>query len=159
MRIWTGRAFGGVLVLALRRCLLLVSFCFWMFLTTTIANASPPPDLLLLRNVVCSYETRGEKDPDDAVGSSGELGACQILPGTARQVGYKGKNRDLFDHQVNEYWALVKLAACARKYVTVRGLAWCYHRGLSAGRVNVHDPYVVAVWRAYRDQERKVVEK
>src|SRR5690349_4629063 len=84
-------------------------------------NASPLPDLLLLRDVICERESGGMEDRDDAIGKAGEIGRCQIRPGTARQVGYQGKNRDLFDKQTNEYVALLKLVACSRKYVTVKG--------------------------------------
>ena len=149
MKTWTGLA--SSLVLARR----LVLFAFLASVSGPgFASAAPTVDLLRLRDAVCAHETRGEADPDDALGRAGEIGRCQIKPGTARQVGYQGTNVALFRRETNEYWALVKIAACAQKYVTVKGLAWCFNRGLNAGKVNGTDKYVLAVEAEYNRKKQ-----
>ena len=124
------------------------------------ASAAPlPVNLLVLRDTICDYETRGERFPDEAIGASGELGRCQIKIGTARQVGFVGHPALLFLGDVSRHVAYAKLVACNRKYVTVKGLAWCWNRGLRAGRVDWTDGYVVAVSALYKERMKLIVQR
>ena len=116
-------------------------------------------DLSVLRDTICEYETRGERIPDEAVGASGELGRCQIKIGTARQVGFQQHPALLFIADVNRTVALTKLIMCNRKYVTVKGLAWCWNRGLRAGRVDWTDAYVIAVAALYQERMKLVAQR
>lgn len=133
-------------------------------------SAAEPVDLIALRDAICAWETRGSKDPDAEVGTKSELGRCQIRLGTARGLGFIGHPAKLFDRDVNEYWALVKLVKCGQPlfrremedgkwkytltrqgYVTVKGLAFCFNRGLWAGKLKPKDEYVVNVERIYQE--------
>ena len=88
-------------------------------------------DIALLRDVICSYETRGEANPDRARGTSDELGRCQIRPGTARWVGYRGSDRYLSHARINRHWSLKYLEFCKSKLGTdsVSRLAHAYVGG------------------------------
>jgi len=91
-------------------------------------------DLPKLRDTICAYETRGEKDPDAARGQSDEIGRCQIRPSTARQMGYRGSLAVLTRPAINRAWALKYLLFCRRKLRTARveRLAHCYNGGPNA---------------------------
>lgn len=123
--------------------------------------ASPLPDLLLLRDVICHQrETQGcgpgnKRCPraDWAVDTINyrDFGVCQISSRMAYDLGFF-RHRDpalLFKAESNKSVALEVLAVCSTKYTTVKGLAFCYSKGLNAGKVNPDDPYVVAVSAAY----------
>lgn len=115
--------------------LLVMSFLFGILIK---AQAESPTDLELLATVICRWETRGlsEADRNDAIGTSGEVGACQIKPGTARQIGYRGKNVRLFLPGINRAWALEYLRFCKSRLRTqsVFRLAHCYNAGPRARR-------------------------
>ncbi|KKM82469.1 hypothetical protein LCGC14_1319280 [marine sediment metagenome] len=86
-----------------------------------------------LTPIICAWETRGEADPDDAVGGDGELGRCQIKPPTARLLGYRGTNKALLSNGLlNEYWADRMVKRCRAKWKTPSDylIFYCYNAGL-----------------------------
>ena len=146
---WRGRGIVGTTILL---GLWIVGTSFATGSGSALAAHPPPVDLALLRDVICAYETRGERRPEWAVGRAGELGVCQMRLGTARQIGYAGTPALLFDADVSRALAYTKLVMCARRYGTVRGLAWCWNRGLRAGRLRREDPYAAAIEALYRER-------
>ncbi len=107
-----------------------------------LALVFPPYVAHPLTETICQFETRGELNPDDAVGLDGELGRCQVKPGTARLVGYRGTNRALLsDTQTNRRVADLIVWRCSKRYRSARlGPHWpsayltayCYHAGFRA---------------------------
>lgn len=69
------------------------------------ADAGIPADIV--RAVV-----RVESDWDrDLTGLAGEIGLMQIKPETAREMGFKGKNDELYNPETNIRWGVAYLAA------------------------------------------------
>lgn len=89
-----------------------------------------PVDIGVLQSVICSWETRGEDEPDEARGSAGEIGRCQIMLATAEMAGFRGTVRELAIRRINEYWAreilLFSFQRGLRQPVT---LAYAYNGG------------------------------
>ncbi len=75
-----------------------------------------PVDIGVLQSVICSWETRGEDEPDEVRGPSGEIGRCQILLATAEMVKCKVTAQGLAIRRINE--------RCARKV-----LSFSFQRG------------------------------
>ncbi len=89
-------------------------------------------DLLLLRTVICDYETRGLGVYRDTahIGDHGEVGRCQVRASTARTLGHDGQDAMLIFPLINLYWASKVLDDCYR--VGRRGayeIAYCYIGG------------------------------
>ena len=108
-------------------CAVAILLLFWWW----SGQAEAHTDIALLRDVICSYETRGEAQPDRAKGESDEVGRCQIRPGTARWVGYRGSDRSLSHPRINRHWSLEYLKFCRSKLGTdsVSRLAHAYVGG------------------------------
>jgi len=125
-------------------------------LITTIAHAQSV-DIELLQQVVCDWETRGVKDPDESISSAGAVGACQIKEGTARAVGYRGKISTLLtDGWVNRRVALEILSDChQRGRRGVYELAYCYHGGPRA-KISLakHRVYAKTIMILYAERVR-----
>jgi hypothetical protein len=68
------------------------------------AKQGVPPDLA---DAVAMVETGYSPN---AVGTSGEIGLMQILPGTARMMGFTGTNEQLFDPATNIHLGVAYLA-------------------------------------------------
>ncbi len=62
-----------------------------------------PPGLLSAVCYVESHHNPKAVHKDD--GGQDSLGLCQIQPGTARILGFKGKSKELLDPNVNMFWA------------------------------------------------------
>jgi len=111
-------------------------------------------DLGAIRDAICKWETRGERNPDKAPGAHGEIGRCQIKPGTAREAGFRGDLKDLWEPAINRAWALELLRQCRTKYGprSEARLVWCYHKGPRARwqRKWRAGHYVNGVLRLYR---------
>ena len=111
----------------LRNLPLLAIFLVLMAFSFT---AYPSPRMDLLLDVICSYETRGEKDPDSYVGVAGEVGMCAVRISTARMVGFTGTGRDLMNRKTNRMVAQDVLLHCARRVPnTAYRLAICFNAG------------------------------
>ena len=116
-----------------RRIIFAGLFCLFLLGYETVLFSQT--DFFLLRDIICSWEHRGHPNPDDAIGSAGEVGRCQMKPATARQIGYRGTNKNLLSLAfVNRAWALEKLYHCERKKKTDLPfiLSRCYNGGANA---------------------------
>ena len=103
----------------------------------TYGHTKPQIDYSLLRDIICHWETRNlsERQKNDYVGTSGELGRCAIRPGTARWAGYRGSNINLISYPlINRAWAKeVLVRVCAPRVTnTAFALARCYNGGPKA---------------------------
>ena len=82
---------------------------------------------------ICRFETRGEKNPWDAVGGYSEFGPCQIKLDTAREAtGFTGSNRDLIDELFERahYYGQRVADYCYRKgWTTNYDVAYCWKGG------------------------------
>ena len=105
-------------------------------------EATEPPRVQHpLTPIICKFETRAERDPDDAVSRAHHpaLGRCQVKPDTARAVGYRGTNALLMtDSTTNRRIADRIIWRCSKRYRAARvGPRWtaayltayCYHAG------------------------------
>src|SRR3990167_6094968 len=59
------------------------------------AWAPGQPDLAVLRETICHWETRGEPRPYAALGADGEIGRCQIKPLSAVAFGARPADTEL----------------------------------------------------------------
>jgi len=70
-----------------------------------------------------------------ARGRAGEIGLMQLLPATARGIGYRGKMRNLYDPNTNLIWGMKYLGKAYRKAGgNVCGTVMRYNAGLYAKR-------------------------
>ncbi len=58
-----------------------------LYITLLARVAKAEPDIYLLRDVICAYETRGEPNRNTAVSYANAVGRCQILPIRAEEIG------------------------------------------------------------------------
>ncbi len=110
----------------------------------------------MLTDQTCSWETRGELLPDDAVGADREVGRCQIKIETARLVGYKGTRRDLMERggilSKSVAQRILRRCATALKSTDTHRILFCYNAGPSARYRNKATAwhYANEVSRAYQ---------
>ena len=118
-------------------------------------------DLDLLTEVICSYETRGESEPDAARGASDEVGACQVRPGTARLMGFHGSDNLLANPRINRVIAKRYLHYCSRVLRTesITRLAHCYNGGpnLPYEGYGPARRYATAILKRYLAAQRQAV--
>jgi len=70
-----------------------------------------------------------------ARGRAGEIGLMQLLPATARGIGYRGKMRNLYDPNTNLIWGMKYLGKAYRRAGgNVCGTIMRYNAGLYAKR-------------------------
>lgn len=102
-----------------------------LFLLSLSTHTALAVDLSLLRHRICSWETRGERLPDEAIGPGQELGRCQIKPSSARVVLPGLPLLGLLTRIVlnPESVADLILSVCAQRRVNAFSIADCYHRG------------------------------
>jgi len=73
----------------------------------------------------------------NARGAAGEVGLMQLMPGTARMIGYKGKMRDLYDPNLNLHYGMKYLGKAYRLGGrTPCGAVLKYNAGWGAKRMN-----------------------
>ena len=94
-------------------------------------------DLVLLRSVLCHWETRGERNPQEAIGLGQEIGRCQIKPSSARMAMPDVPLAELLVRLVvrPEPIAEAILTECQLRRIGAFALADCYHRGPYASGV------------------------
>lgn len=121
-------------------------------------------NLLLIE--IGRYETRGHPNPSQAEGAfervgrkrQRPIGRYQIQEATARDLGFNGTRKSLFNDEIGGYWAqryldLIKHRlehACGRHGATLRAIAYGYPHGHNALRCNppvgaYHDTIALAV--------------
>ena len=132
-------------------------------LTVSFA-AHPSPNMDLLLDIICSYETQGHSTPKWAVGiDPGDWGWCQIRYESAwRYGGFDEQKRktgvpsrspgDLFDPRVSRRTGRNILKYCERKgYKTAVELAFCYKGGphVRISQDSRHFPYARQIATTY----------
>ncbi len=74
-----------------------------------------------------------------ARGRSGEIGLMQLMPATARGIGYRGQMRSLYNPDTNLYWGMKYLGAAYKKAGgNLCGTIMRYNGGLYAKRMSRH---------------------
>ena len=120
---------------------------------------------LLLRNVICSLETQGMKNPDFAVGTitrqTGGLpwGRCQLKYWTAVNAGFSLSRNpgDLFLEEVNREFALRIILKCAKDLkrkklrISIESISHCYSSGRKNG--NPNSPYTKTIRTLYSQEK------
>ena len=125
--------------------LLNIFLLFYSFETTESHTRN---DLKLLRDIICAWETRGQKYPNNAISRrfvresdkkivGGAWGICQVTYDTALLVGFTLARSpgDLFLEEVNKKFSLKIIKRCRRLltlnsiFPTVQRIAHCYGTG------------------------------
>lgn len=110
-----------------------------------------PPDLLKSVCFVESHHQINAIHSDD--GGADSIGICQLKLNTARQMGFKGKYKDLFNPKTNIYYAAKYLSHLQSRYQynTARMLI-AYNRG-SAKQLTrtIYSDKVLNVWRTSKN--------
>ena len=102
--------------------------------TELISAPSRMSEKTLLTKVICKYETRAEKNPNDSFGHTyGEIGRCQVWLATARRVSkFLGTNQELINDIFArpEWYGKKVIEECYRYgWRNPQDAAMCYHRG------------------------------
>ena len=112
----------------------------------------------LLLNVICEYESRGSKNPEEEISHAGAVGFCQVRVTTARWLGYRGRFSVLLgDREVNMFWAWKMVLKCLRRWhSTPYRIAFCYHAGVGARvpRVRINREKLKSHWYAIQVARR-----
>jgi len=74
-----------------------------------------------------------------ARGRAGEIGLMQLMPATARGIGYRGQMSNLYNPDTNLYWGMKYLGAAYKKAGgNLCGTIMRYNGGLYAKRLSRH---------------------
>lgn len=119
-----------------------------LFLLTSLQTQLPPN----LLNAVCWVESKHVATAihkDD--GNSDSLGICQIKYKTAKEMGFKGRAKDLFNARVNIQFAAKFLAFQIKRYHgNINKALVAYNRGNAKGlRRSTYSDKVINQWRSF----------
>ena len=100
-----------------------------IFLSVSL-QLSLPPNLL---SSMCWVESKHQTESinyHDGKGHS--IGVCQIKLSTAKEMGFKGTQKELLDPKNNIYFAGKYLKTCYNKYKNWSRAITCYNKGHSS---------------------------
>ncbi len=116
-----------------RHILPLLALLFW----AGTAQAHSDAEYRLLAEIICAWETRGEAEPDQAIGDAGELGRCQVKPTTARLLGVRFAALENPEASIQTAVAVLRWCASKGWHGTYNG-AHCYNAGPKARLGSAH---------------------